>query len=79
VTVWQMGDAENAMNYWANGLDQKLVSLGVGQSSSANAGSIVELPVVDDNAAGAGPPARRRLLSSMYASRAGLRRDRKNL
>ena len=37
VTVWQMGDAENAMNYWANGLDQKLVSLGAGQSSSANA------------------------------------------
>jgi hypothetical protein len=37
VTVWQMGDAENAMNYWANGLDQKLVSLGASQSSSANA------------------------------------------
>ena len=36
VTVWQMGDAENAMNYWANGLDQKLVSLGAGQSSGAN-------------------------------------------
>lgn len=37
VTVWQMGDAENAMNYWANGLDQKLVSLGAGQSSGASA------------------------------------------
>jgi hypothetical protein len=31
-----MGDAENAMNYWANGLDQKLVSLGAGQSSGAS-------------------------------------------
>lgn len=28
-TVWQWGDAENAMNYWATGLDQKLVSLGI--------------------------------------------------
>src|SRR5215469_5046375 len=36
VTVWQQGDAENAMNYWANGLDQKLVSLGAGQPSAAN-------------------------------------------
>jgi hypothetical protein len=36
VTVWQQGDAENAMNYWANGLDQKLVSLGAGKGSSAN-------------------------------------------
>ncbi len=27
--VWQWGDAENAMNYWANGLDQRLVTLGV--------------------------------------------------
>ena len=34
VTVWQQGDAENAMNYWANGLDQKLVSLGAGNPSS---------------------------------------------
>jgi hypothetical protein len=32
-----MGDAENAMNYWANGLDQKLVSLGAGQASTAAA------------------------------------------
>ncbi|MGO9268354.1 MAG: DUF3313 domain-containing protein [Candidatus Binataceae bacterium] len=29
VTVWQWGDADNAMNYWANGLDQRLVTLGV--------------------------------------------------
>jgi Protein of unknown function (DUF3313) len=29
-TVWQWGDAENAMNYWANGLDQRFVTLGVG-------------------------------------------------
>jgi len=35
VTVWQQGDAENAMNYWANGLDQKLVSLGAGKPAAA--------------------------------------------
>ena len=34
-TVWQWGDAENAMNYWANGLDQKLVSLGAGKPVAA--------------------------------------------
>lgn len=39
VTVWQQGDAENAMNYWANGLDQKLVSLGAGNPSSPAAAS----------------------------------------
>ena len=27
--VWQWGDAEHAMNYWANGLDQRLVTLGI--------------------------------------------------
>jgi hypothetical protein len=38
--VFQWGDAENAMNYWANGLDQRLVTLGAGkQSSSAAAGN----------------------------------------
>jgi hypothetical protein len=37
VTVWQWGDAENAMNYWANGLDQRLVKLGVEQTASAPA------------------------------------------
>jgi hypothetical protein len=33
-TVWQWGDAENAMNYWANGLDQRLVTLGVQHAAS---------------------------------------------
>jgi hypothetical protein len=28
-TVWQWGDADNAMNYWANGLDKRLATLGV--------------------------------------------------
>ena len=32
--VFQWGDAENAMNYWANGLDQRLVSLGAGNQAS---------------------------------------------
>ncbi|MBV8056820.1 MAG: DUF3313 domain-containing protein [Deltaproteobacteria bacterium] len=36
-TVWQWGDADNAMKYWANGLDQRLVSLGVQQSPGAGA------------------------------------------
>jgi Protein of unknown function (DUF3313) len=27
--VWQWGDAEHAMDYWAEGLDQRLVTLGV--------------------------------------------------
>jgi len=35
VTVFQWGDAENAMDYWANLADQRLVSFGVQQSSSA--------------------------------------------
>ncbi|HVN90392.1 MAG TPA: DUF3313 domain-containing protein [Candidatus Binataceae bacterium] len=29
VTVWQWGDADNAMNYWADGLDQRLATLGI--------------------------------------------------
>ena len=29
VDVWQWGDAENAIDYWADGLDQKLVAFGV--------------------------------------------------
>jgi len=37
VTVWQWGDADNAMKYWANGLDQRLVALGVQQTASAPA------------------------------------------
>lgn len=28
-TVWQWGDADNAMNYWANGLDKRLGTLGI--------------------------------------------------
>jgi Protein of unknown function (DUF3313) len=40
VDVFQWGDAENALGYWANGLDQRLVSLGVQQTgSTAAAGS----------------------------------------
>lgn len=35
VVVWQWGDAENAMDYWGNLIDQRLVSFGVQQSSSA--------------------------------------------
>jgi len=37
VTVWQWGDADNAMKYWANGLDQRLVTLGVQHTGSATA------------------------------------------
>lgn len=37
VTVFQWGDAENAIDYWANGLGQRLVTLGVQQTSSAAA------------------------------------------
>jgi Protein of unknown function (DUF3313) len=33
-TVWQWGDAGNAMKYWANGLDERLGTLGVQHSSS---------------------------------------------
>ena len=39
VTVWQWGDAENAINYWANALDQRLVTMGVQQSGSASTAS----------------------------------------
>jgi hypothetical protein len=37
VTVFQWGDAENAIDYWADLADQRLVSFGVKQSSSAAA------------------------------------------
>ena len=37
VTVIQWGDAENAMSYWANGLDQRLSKLGVQQAAPAPA------------------------------------------
>jgi len=36
-TVWQWGDAENAMTYWSNGLDQKLATLGVQHTAAAAA------------------------------------------
>jgi hypothetical protein len=35
--VFQWGDAQNAMNYWANGLNERLVSLGAGKQSSTAA------------------------------------------
>jgi hypothetical protein len=34
-TVWQWVDADNAMNSWANALDQRLVTLGVQQTGGA--------------------------------------------
>ncbi|MGD1098204.1 MAG: DUF3313 domain-containing protein [Bryobacteraceae bacterium] len=37
VTVFQWGDAENAIDYWADLTDQRLISFGVKQSSSAAA------------------------------------------
>jgi hypothetical protein len=36
-TVWQWGDAEHAMDYWAKGLDQRLVTLGVQHTGSVAA------------------------------------------
>jgi hypothetical protein len=38
-TVWQWGDADNAMKYWANGLDQRLVTLGIQNTGAASASS----------------------------------------
>jgi hypothetical protein len=37
VVVWQWGDADNAMNFWANLIDQRLVSWGVQPSSAGTA------------------------------------------
>jgi Protein of unknown function (DUF3313) len=37
VAVWQWGDAENAMDYWGNEIDQRLVTWGVQPSSSTAA------------------------------------------
>jgi hypothetical protein len=34
--VWEWGDADNAMNYWANALDQRLATLGI-QHTAATA------------------------------------------
>jgi hypothetical protein len=39
VDVWQWGDADNAMNYWGNLIDQRLVSWGVQPSSAGAAAS----------------------------------------
>ena len=36
-TVWQWGDADNAMNYWAKGLDQRLATLGIQNSGPLTA------------------------------------------
>ena len=36
ITVFQWGDAENAINYWADLMDQRLVSFGVQQSAAAH-------------------------------------------
>jgi Protein of unknown function (DUF3313) len=38
-TVWQWGDAEHAMDYWAKALDQRLVTLGFQQTPGATAAS----------------------------------------
>ncbi len=35
ITVFQWGDAENAINYWADLMNQRLVSFGVQQSAAA--------------------------------------------
>ena len=37
VDVWQWGDAENAMDYWGNEINQRLVQWGVQPSSSTAA------------------------------------------
>lgn len=38
-TVWQWGDAENAMNYWADGLDKRLVTLGIQNTGAIGSAS----------------------------------------
>ncbi len=35
--VFQWGDAQNAMNYWANGLNERLVAMGAGNKSNSTA------------------------------------------
>jgi hypothetical protein len=37
VDVFQWGDTENALDYWANGLDQRLVAFGVQHTASTTA------------------------------------------
>lgn len=36
-TVWEWGDADNAMNYWAKALDQRLGTLGIQNSGPLTA------------------------------------------
>jgi len=40
--VWQWGDADNAMKFWADGLDKRLVSLGVQQTNGGTSASAAE-------------------------------------
>jgi hypothetical protein len=35
--VWEWGDADHAMEYWANGLDKRLVALGIQQGATTAA------------------------------------------
>jgi hypothetical protein len=35
--VWEWGDADHAMEYWANGLDKRLVTLGIQQGATTAA------------------------------------------
>lgn len=37
--VWQWGDADNAMKYWANGLDERLATLGIRSTGTVAGGS----------------------------------------
>lgn len=37
--VWQWGDAEHAMDYWASALDQRLVTLGIQNTGSTSSAS----------------------------------------
>jgi hypothetical protein len=39
VDVWDWGDAQNAMNYWANALDQRLATLGIQHTGTTTAAS----------------------------------------
>jgi hypothetical protein len=84
VMLWRMspgadGHIKNAMN-WANGLDQEA---GIAWRRSIikckRGRSIVELPVVDDNAAGAWTSGSAPAPFIYVCFAAGLRRDRKNL
>jgi hypothetical protein len=43
VDVFWWGDAENAIDYWINGLDQHLVALGTQQRTGTKMGGILML------------------------------------